>query len=73
MSLVRVPLTLAAALAFHVSMSPPSTPHTDMPEDKRTACVTACVTARIITTILTKVRSFTHTHSRFLSLNTRTH
>ncbi|KAF8124147.1 hypothetical protein EV363DRAFT_1271670 [Boletus edulis] len=50
MSLVRVPLTLTAALAFHVSMSPPSTPHTDMPEDKRTACVTA----RIITTILTK-------------------
>lgn len=64
MTLVRVPLTLAAALAFHVSMSPPLplTSEADTPDDR---CA-VCGAARFVTTILTKVRQFTHLSSFFI-------
>ncbi|KAI9461097.1 hypothetical protein HD554DRAFT_1527211 [Boletus coccyginus] len=51
MTLVRVPLTLAAAFAFHVSMSPPWTSDADTPGDRRIAIRT---TARLIAATLTK-------------------
>jgi hypothetical protein len=50
MSPVRVPLTLAAALAFHVAMSPPSTSHADTAGDRRAVRASA----RFITAMLTK-------------------
>ena len=60
MPLVRVPLTLAAALAFHVAMSPPtartassaSGPYTE--DGDRHAKI--CTAARFATAMLTKVR-----------------
>ena len=64
--LVRVPFTLATALAFHVSMSPPtgpapsmSDPRGDKPGDRHTKI---CATARFITAMTTKVCLPTHTH-----------
>ena len=65
-TLVRVPLTLAAALAFHVAMSPPSTSHSDTPGDRRAVCANA----RFITTMLTKVRPSVRTRTPILTLST---
>ena len=60
MTLVRVPLTLVAAFAFHVAMSPPSTFDPDTPRDRHAAIR---ATARLIIATLTKVRPPIHTHT----------